>query len=595
MALTDIPFKPGIYTETTDRGVGKLGYWKDCDKVRFVDGHPQKMGGWTKDTTDDFLGIARSAVDWKPFSSSNIFVGIGTHLKLYIWNNGTFSDITPYRETGTLSGPFDTTSGLYTVTVNDAGHGLSAGDYVHFSGATAGGGITIDGEYTVTSVTSSSAYVITHSVSASSTASGTGGASVAYSYEISIGSADSTLGYGWGAGSWGAETWGTARTTTTFLTLARIWSLATWGEDMVACPRGGKIYAWDSSVGTGTRATLITNAPSTNRAIFVSQEDRHLVALGAHDGSADDPMLIRWCDAEDYTNWTPSLTNTAGDKRLDLGNEIYCGLPVRGETLIFTDTHVYGMVFSGGVEVFTFRTIGDNGGLRGPNAVYVSEGIAYWMGDRNFFFYDGLVKVLECPVLTHVFGDINTDQKAKIFCGMNREFREIWWLYPSGDSMEIDRYVIYNLQDKVWYYGTLARTVMVGDSDVLQGVYAAGTNGYMYYHDSGVDDDGSAMESWLESGDVEISETGEQMMHVSKYIPDFQTLDGNMEITFTGKRYPQDSETQASGPHSFSSATKFINPRMRARQLYIRMESNEIGGDWRSGHIRIDLLPHGKR
>lgn len=593
MPLKDLVLQPGLYTINTDRGA--KGRYKNGNHVRFFQGLPQKIGGWERfSTLSTYAGKARAVIDWQSLAVEKL-ISIGTHLKLYVLSGGQLADITPIRESGTLGAdPFETTNGSAVVNVSDTAHGLLAGDYVHYSGASAVGGITIDGEYTVTSVTNADKYTITHSAAATSDAVG-GGASVDYEYEIHVGSGDSTLGLGWGAGAWGGSTWGTARSVTNFLAMCRIWSFDNWGEDLIACPRGGSIYVWDTSAGLASnRATLITQAPSTAKAIFVSPENRHLVALGAHDGSNDDALLIRWCDSEDYTVWTEDPTVTAGQKRIDQGNEIYCGVKTRGETLIFTDSAIVAMKFEGPPYTFGFDYIGANGGLAGPNAVKEFNGTVYWMGNGNFFVYDGQVNPLPCEVLNHVFDDINWTQRAKVYAGANRRYSEVWWLYCTEDSTECDAYVLYNTVEKTWSFGTLARTVIVADSDTFEDPYAAGTDGYLYYHEQGTDANGSAMTAYVESGDIDIGE-GEYEMQIKKLVPDFVTLDGSVSVTLNGKRYPQASSTRTTGPKTVTSSTEYINPRMRARQVSIRIESSAVGDDWRMGIMRVELVPHGKK
>lgn len=593
MTLKSLPIAPGLYTINTARGAE--GRWKDGNHVRFLQGLPQKIGGWTKViSSNSFSGKARGVVDWQTLSIQKI-IGLGTHLKLYAWIGGVFSDITPIRESGTLGvDPFAVTDTSTTVVVTDAGHGLSVGDYAHFSGATAGGGITINGEYAVVTVPTNGSYTITHSAAATSTDATTGGAAVAYSYEIPIGNGDSVPGLGWGVGAWGASTWGTARAVSNILNMARMWSLQNWGEDLIACPRGGGIYVWDASTGVGTRAVVVTNAPTTAKAILMSSENRHLIALGAHDGVNSDPLLIRWCDSEDYTAWTPSVTNTAGDKRLDIGNEIYCGVKTSKETVIFTDSALFSMTFDGPPYTFGFTYLGLNGGIAGPNAAHEIDGRVFWMGKGNFYVYDGTIKTLLCEVLNHVFDDINWTQRAKVFAGANRQYNEIWWLYCTEGSTECDVYVAYNTVENHWTYGTLARTLIVGDSDTFPTPYAAGTNGSLYDHESGVDDDAIALESSLASGDVDIGD-GEYLMQVKKVVPDFVTLAGSVSLTLNGKKYPGSSETIASTAQTITSTTKFVNPRLKARQVSISLVTTAVGDDWRMGTLRLDIKPHGKK
>lgn len=593
MALVDIKFKSGVYTDSTPRGVGGSGFWKSADKVRFFDGRPTKLGGWTRGESDSpFVGLARGSCDWRSFRSEKL-IALGTHLKLYVWSGGTYSDVTPLRASGSLTDPFSTTAGLAVVTVAHTSHGCLDGDYVHFTGATAVGGLTISGEYTVTVVDANS-YNITHSSVAGATA-GPGGGTVSYSYETHIGNVDSIAGLGWGAGTWSGGTYGTPRTVTDFLDMARIWTIDQWGEDVVCNPRQGAIYVWDSSTGVSTRATVISQAPTTAKSILVSPEDRHLIALGAHDGSADNPMMVRWCDQENYTDWTPTVTNTAGSKQLDMGNEILCAAKVRGEHLIFTDSSVYSMTFVGPPDTFAFRTLGDNGGLVGPMAVHVFEGVAYWMGSRDFFMYDGVTKVIPCTITSEVFDDINRTQQAKVHCGVNKEFREVWWLYPSSDCAECCKYAIFNIADQSWASGTLERTMLIGDSEVFDYAYGFGTDGYLYEHESGTDAYNQPMTTYIESGDIEIDAGGNHLAHLSKAIPDMYVIEGSVDLTVKGKKYPQEASYVESGPHAVDSSTRFVNPRLRARQIAVRIESGSLGDAWSLGTLRVDLIPHGGR
>lgn len=597
MPLRDLFFKPGILTEAPDREVGKFGFWKDCNFVRFFNGFPEQIGGYVKDNaSSSVIGKARGAFDWKTLRNET-FIAVGTHKKLYIWQGGTFYDITPIRDSGTLNNPFTTTDGSAIVSVSDTSHGLAAGDYVRFSGAAAVGGITISGEYEVTSITDANTYTITHTAAATSSAGPGGGAAVAYEYDISAGSEITSIGLGWGIGTWGGGTWGTARTSGGIATdPARTWSLDTWGEDLLASPRGGALYVWDSSGGVSSnRATLISQAPQTMQAMIVSQEDRHVVALGAYDGAANDPLLVRWCSQEDYTSWTATTTNTAGDKRLGLGDTILAAIPARGEIVIHTNSHCYSMVFSGPPDTFSFRPLGDNGGLAGAKAIKNYNGILFWMGLNGFYTYDGAIKTIPCAVHSHVFDDANTEQFDLVTAGVITRYNEVWWFYPAGTSDEVDRYVVYNIAENLWYFGELERTSFVGDSDVIAQPYGMGTDGYLYYHESGVTTDtAGALGSFIESGDVELDEGGNAIMHVSRYIPDFRTIDSSAQVTLIGKKYPSSSETSTSGPHTITAATTKVNTRLRARQVYVRIDG--VGGStWRVGTIRVDQQPHGGR
>lgn len=587
--LKDLNIRPGLYTIDTDRG--SKGRWKDGQWVRFFLGMPEKMGGYAKIGSTTFVGICRALIDWVSLIQSRI-IGVGTNKKLYAWTSNVYTDITPLETSGTLGlNPITTTNGSTSVNIQDTAHARLVGDYVTFGGATAVGGITVDGEYTVTTVVDADNYTITHSAAATSGATG-GGAAVTYAYQIHIGSADSVAGLGWGAGTYGTSTYGTARSTSSFLNLARIWSLANWGEDLIACPRELGIYLWDRSV--GGRAAAISGAPSTARAIFVTDENRTLVALGAHDGSADDPMLIRWCDEEDYSTWTADEDNTAGEKRLDAGSELYCRVPGRNENVIFSDTFAWSMRFIGPPYTFGFDEIGRNGGLRGPNAATSLQGIVYWMGKGQFYFYDGRIKVLPCEVLNRVFDSFNESQRAKVFAGVNVKFGEVWWLYPSADATECDRFVIYNANEGHWVFGNLARTAMIGDSKTFTLPYMAGTDGYLYDHETGTDGDTLAIASYIESADVEVDD-GSVMLLIRKLVPDFERIAGSLAVTMRAKKYPHATASVTKSVGTITPTKAFLNPRIKGRQVSIRLDTTSTGDDWRMGKLRIDAKPYGKR
>lgn len=586
MPLKDVPVQPGMYTLSTDRGA--RGRWKNGQWVRFWKGMVEKIGGYNKNSTNTFTGKARAALDWLTLSLVR-YIALGTHLKLQLWLGGTYYDITPLRSTATLGvNPFAMTSGSAEVTVTHVAHGAYVDDYVTFSGATAAGGITISGEYQITTMVDVDTYKITHTAQASSTTTG-GGAAVEAKYQIHVGVASTEYVSGYGAGAYGAGTYGTTRTLSSLLSYARIWSLDNWGEDLIACCRDQGVYVWDASVGTGTRAAVISGAPTVCKAAFVSEQNRHLVVLGPD----SEPLKVKWSDAEDYTDWTPTASNAAGSKLLSGGNELYCAVKTDGETILFTDSVMYSMKFEGPPYVFSFDPKGSSFGIRGPNAAREAGGKIYWMGKKEFYVYDGSTSTLACDVLPTVFDNINSDQGALVFAGANRGFAEVWWLYPSADATECDRYVIYNYEDKTWAFGTLARTVFIGDSDNITNTYACGTDGYIYDHESGVNADGGALSAYAETGDLEIAE-GEEIMFVDKLIPDFAELSGTLSLTIKGRRYPK-GEQLTKGPYSITSSTEKVQPRFTARQMSLYLSVSTVDANFRMGTLRINAMPDGER
>lgn len=590
--LTEIKIAPGIITTKTDRAAA--GRYKNGNRVRFFNGNPQKLGGWQKASTNTFLGMCRGAIDWLTLLAEH-FIGFGTHLKLYVYKGGVYYDVTPLRASGTLAlNPITTALNSTTVTIKHTAHGVTTGDYVHFSGALAVGGITVSGTYNATLVDADN-YTIQAASQANANATG-GGAAVAYEYELNIGAATSSFGFGWGAGNFSQSTYGTPRSVSNFLQRARTWKLDSWGEDLVANYRGGAIYLWDASVGVATRAAIISQAPQTARGIFVSAENRILVAYGAYnaDTSANDPLLIRWCDSEDYTVWTPDvINNVAGSKRLDKGTEILGHAKTRTGTIIQTDTFAWLMTFDGPPNTFGFLELGSNGNLVGPHAMVEAVGRVFWMAKRQFYMYDGAIKVLPCEVWPSVFENFNYVQRDKVFAGVNLTFSEVWWIYPSANSSECDLYVLYNYVEQTWAIGSLSRTCFIGNSQVFAQPYGFGTNGYLYDHEVGNDDDGSPLGDYLESGDVEIGQ-GDWMMRIRKYVPDFKELVGTVAVTVKARKYPAEAQ-QTKGPINVTSSTRYINPHLRGRQMSLYIASSGLGSYWQGGTQRVQLRPSGRR
>jgi len=621
MPYSKVQFKPGIYREGT--AYSAEGGWFDCNLIRFREGRVEKFGGWQKLTDSTYLGTARALHNWISLGG-NKYLGIGTHLKYYIKDGTAFSDVTPIRKTTTNAATFSATNGSSTVTVTDASHGAVNGDFVTFSDAVSLGGLVtaavLNQEYQIDLVTDSNTYTITakdtsgSTVTANASDSGNGGSSTDAVYQINTGLDVYVQSTGYGVGTWGASGWGSA-TALGGNNQLRLWTHDNFGENLIINPRGGGLYRWLENNGTGTRAVQLSDitganfVPTVGLQVITSEVDRHLIVLGADpiEGSARsgvlDPMLVAFSDQENELDFEPQITNTAGSVRLSSGSSIVGGVKARQEVVIFTDTSVYSMQFVGAPLTFSLNLINEASGLIGPKAAITSSGGVFFMGYGNFYLYNGTVQELPCSVHNYVFGDINTGQAYKIQAFTNSEHNEVGWFYPSSSSDEIDRYVIYNTQQQVWYYGQLTRTVWL-DSGV-ESFPQATNNGYLYQQEIGFDDDGSAMTNvYVESGDFDIGD-GDRFTQISSIIPDIKFIQdansGSVNVVTKVRNYPGDSLT-TEATSEVSSSTQKVNLRARGRQAVVRFESNDDATDdgnlsigWRLGETRMDVKTDGRR
>lgn len=595
------PFQilPGVVTEATAKDAKP--YWKDCNRIKFNGNTVENMAGWIKDSNTPLSGIARCMNNWTTLTDDRL-IGIGTHKKLYVWRGGLIYNITPLQDStdapfssAVLNDPFAVVNASATVTVTHVAHDLSVGDTVVYSAATAGGGITINGEYEVITVPSVNTYTITHSSAATSTDATTGGVAVEYDYEITIGAEITRSLLGWGALTWNNSTWGTPRASSGISQFARQWSLDQWGEDLIACVRGGAIYTWDASAGFTTRASLIVGAPANAKFIIVSPEDRRLIAFGAHNGSTSDPLYIRWSDSELYGTFTPTITNTAGDKRIDRGTEIVGGVRTRGQIIFFTDVGAHAMFPSNDEFVYGFSQLGERCGLIAPRAVTEVGGVVRWMGFGKFFIYDGTVREIPCPIRNHIFENINMRQSVSFFACTNAANNEIMYFYCSASSDEIDSYAKHNLTLDVWDYGSLARTawIDIGEGGGLSTPYAMGSDRYLYQHEVGVDDNTEPLNSFIESHDINLA-GGNDIVHIKRIYPDFVELTGSVDMIVKTRDYPQ-SEYREKGPRTLTADTEFVALRCRGRQMALRLESSNKGDKWRAGTFNAQAITNGKR
>lgn len=711
MPITKLKFKPGIISDITSES--NEGGYVDGDKVRFRFGFPEKIGGWSKYSENDFQGTARRLHNWVALDSSD-FMGVGTHLKYYIEEGQTFNDITPIRAT-TSAGDvtFSATDGSTTITVSDPAHGANEKDFVTFSGAVSLGGVitadVLNQEYQITRLISSNSYEITSSVAANSSDTGNGGSSVVGEYQLNVGLDISVGGTGWGAGQWSGTTSGALATTInegaefsdsdTTLTVTdatgivatdlilideelltvtgvssndltvtrgssgttaaahadgslvrlasgnaesgndfvgwgdsasvtiagaqiRLWTHDNFGEDLIINPRDGALYYWDKTNGLSTRAVELstrsgtkTSVPTKAKQTIVSDQDRHVIAFGC-DGlntsatgtqgdGVQDPLLIRFSSQESPLEWFPTATNTAGDLRLGGGSTFIQAVEAKQQILVFTDKTLHAMKFIGPPFTFGLQELSKNITIMSPYSAIAVEDVVFWMGVDTFYGYIGGQTVqLPCTVKDKVFLDFNFEERNKVHVGVNSEFSELIWFYPSGSSTEIDRYVVYNYSEKLWYYGTMVRQAWI-DRGIRTLPIATGGQ-YMYNHEVGYDDDGSAMTSFIESAPIDIGD-GDKYVFLSEVIPDI-TFNGstsvNPDVDFTVKAknfsggnflQTQSGNTQRTATSPVEQFTEKLNYRLRGRSFALRIDSTSLGTKYKLGTPRASIRQDGRR
>jgi hypothetical protein len=622
MPFIKLQFRPGINREVT--AYTNEGGWRDCDKIRFRMGFPEQIGGWQKLSSAQFLGTCRALHPWVALDR-NSYLGVGTSVKYYIESGGDYYDITPIRATATLTNPFTATNGSGTLTVTDVAHGAQEGDFVTFSGATGlGGTVTatvLNAEYQIQTVPNSSTYTISLPVTANATdASGSpGGGTVTAAYQISVGLDTTVTGLGWGTGGWGESPWGLASSDPILVSTLRLWEHDNYGEDLLFNIRDGGIYYWDASavnplLARGVALSSLVGAnttPTIAKQVLVSDRDRHVIAFGCDDEfsiGTQDPMLIRFSSQESLTDWASTPTNTAGSLRLGSGSEIVCAVETRQQILVFTDTTLYAMQFVGPPFTFGVNSISESITIIAPGAASAVQDQVFWMGTNEFYAYGGAVNVLPCSVREFVFDDLNQSQAEKIVSGVNSAHSEVWWFYPSALSSENDRYVVYNYTQNAWYYGALARTAWL-DRGVNEYPIAAGTDGYLYEQENGIND-GSfspsvALVSYVQSSPIDITD-GDSYMFISRMLPDV-TFRGSVatapkvNLTLTTQDFPEGSSSSETKSYvrtldvPLLEQTETLYFRMRGRMVSFRIANEERNVTWRLGSVRIDARTDGRR
>jgi len=698
MPLQKLQFKPGINREGTN--YSNEGGWYDCDKIRFRSGNPEKIGGWTQQSPNQYLGVARALWGWVDLSGNN-FLGIGTNLKYYIEKGADYFDVTPIITTSTLvnkcstafstlngtitatatslvltsAASFPSTGGIiridsetisytgkssntltglvrgvnsttaashttganvgaYTVTISDVSYNPYAGDYLTITGGTPFGGITLSGEYVVSGVPSGSTYTITAATFATSLATLQGG-TIVVAYQIPVGTNVATFGTGWGTGPWSRGSWGSGYTSVLSSQL-RLWSNDNYGQNLFIAPRTGAVYYWLASSGVATRAqpldTLATAAgkdgayvPNNVLQVLTAPIQQFVICMGSNPyisgspSSTFNPLLVRWSDQADEYEWVPSVTNQSGEFALSNGSEIIGARTTRQEILIWTDTALYSMQYLGAPYVWGFQILMDNLSIMSPNAMVTVNNVTYWMGRDKFYMYSGRVETLPCTIRQYIFQDVNIDQNYQIFAASNEGYNEVWWFYVSNDVQDstlIDKYVIFNYLDQVWYFGSMARTAWL-DSSLQPYPVAADYNSRLLYHESGVNDNSTAatlpINAYIQSSDFDIGD-GHNFGFVWRILPDLNFNGSNVSspsVTMTvlprvnsGTAYGPADNPKVQSSNVYSNTQNFYNiqeftgqvyTRIRGRQMAFKIESTTVGVAWQLGAPRIDIRPDGRR
>lgn len=592
--LTKLVFKPGVNRQST-RYVAE-GTWYDSDRVRFRQGLPENMKGVQLQNFNAFLGTGRAIRIWQDLQGITN-EAFGTEVKLYV-AEGSIYDITPVDSSITVSSAFSTSIGSMTIFVcASTPSALTNGSYIVVTSFTntIGGNIYLAGQYVIANV-SGQTFTINSPIAAAATSISTGQAAI--QFLLPSGTSSNGFGFGYGTGTYGTGTYGTSGGSGIVVNM-REWSLDLWGENLIANPSGGRVYVWVASTGPNVRAQVIANSPTQTNSIIVSPEDRHLVCLGCTDviTSIYDPLLVQWSDTNNYNVFTPTVTNTAGNIRLGAGTNIVGAVRSRNQINIFTDQTMHSMTFIGPPFTFEFHQIGSECGLISPHGAVEFAGKTYWMSNHNFYSYDGAIKDMNCTVLKYIFDDINLFQATKIYAGSNTEFSELIWLYPSKNSNEIDRYVIYDILEDAWAIGTYTFSAWA-DQGVVQNVVGLNAADSMIYdiEVSGIyTSNGQPMTSYLSSGQIDLGD-GNDMMFVDKVIPDFDFVGGNnfAEITVNTVKYPN-SPVVPHGPYAVSDSTLFVPFRARGRQIAIKVGVSNGNSGWRMGYFRFNIQPDGQQ
>ena len=642
MPLTNVRIAPGF--NKADTPSGAEGQWIDGDFVRFRYGQPEKIGGFTAIGQETVSGPTRAQHTWTDLEG-NRYAALGTSKALYIYYEDKFYDVTPLA-TALTGATFTSTQNQNIVTVNKTSHALDVGEYITFTSVTLpGGGATSftvanfqDFTYEVLTAPNANTFTIQMKSNETGTGMSSAGSASINPYE-EIGPTIQTYGYGWGTGTWSRGTWGSGTTSSTVILDPGTWSLDNFGQQLIATVKDGKTFVWNPGVSNPLeqRAVIMSGAPTASRLTITSDRDRHVVHFGTEttigDSTTQDPMFIRFSDQENFSVYQPTSINTAGTFRLDTGNKIVAAVSGKDYNLILTDQAAYTMQFVGPPFTFSIRQVGSNCGCIGQHATVYADGKVFWMGaGGGFFVFDGTVKLLPSLVEDFVFTTtgsnvgINYSSNEIIYGSHNSLFNEIVWFYPAGTpsgnpAVQNNRSVVYNYVENTWATMTLARS-SYADASTYDVPYATeytstatptisnlsgatNTFGASLYFAQEVGNNKialngaeTAIPAFIQSGDFDLPTDGdgENMLRVSRFLPDFKNLQGNAIVTIFLKNFPIDAGSSSQlGPFTINSSTEKIDTRARGRLANLKIQNTAIDETWRFGTFRADVKPDGRR
>jgi hypothetical protein len=634
MSLKKITLKPGVNRDQTN--TSGEGGWYECDKIRFRSGFPEKLGGWVNVYAQAVQGVCRQMFNYVTAYSDNL-VFLGTNKKVYIDYGGFLYDATPLRSAYTPPASNNcfttTTAGSKVVLVTLTNHGAQNGNFVEFYGILSDvdgiPGASLTGSFEVANVTTNT---FTITVDTGCTVGGVtgGGNLIIAAFDIYPGPAITTLLVGWGTRTWGTGVWGAAISGgQDAVSLQRDWWFSNFNDDVVMNYRKGPIYFWTYANNFATnRATLMSANPNANfipptvMQSMVDTTTQVLIAFGCNLLTADanpanppvtgdyDPLLIRWADPEDIYNWdVTSYTKDnplSGQYRLNGGSQIVRAYQTRQEILIWTQSGLFSMQATGTAEVYGFQPLATEVSVMGCRAMTAVNDVVYWMGKDRFYMYSGRVETIPCTIRNHVFKDINFDQFDQVICGTNEGYNEVWWFYPTKDSLTNNAYVIYNYLEKIWYYGYLPRTAWLDTPLRDYPMAAEPATQKVYYHENSCDDNGVAFTAYINSSDIDLDD-GQKLVITKRIIPD---------LSFTGSTAANPSAYMTIKPRNFPGAVYASEPylpivgngtvlveqftdqvfiRARARQISFSIGSDSLGVAWQLGTPRIDSKEDGRR